>query len=69
MTEFDLRRYILDVCRSLIRIGFVAGVLWMTATNFDDTEATVIGGVAAAEFGIRGFDWSRKKQPADGDNE
>lgn len=56
------KRYVMDVARSLVRIAFVAGVLWMTASNFDDTEATVIGGVAAAEFGIRGFDWSRKRQ-------
>ena len=67
MTEFDLRRYLLDLARSLIRIGFVTAALWLTATHFDDTEATVIGGVAAAEFGIRGYDWSRKKQPADDD--
>jgi hypothetical protein len=45
----------------------VTAALWLTATHFDDTEATVIGGVAAAEFGIRGYDWSRKKQPAEGD--
>ena len=58
----ETRRYILDVVRSLIRIGFVTRVLYMTATNFDDTEAQVIGGVAIAEVGIRGFDWTRKKQ-------
>lgn len=58
----ELHRYVLDTIRSMVRVGFLTGVLYATASNFDDTEATVIGTYAAAEAGLRGFDWLKKKE-------
>lgn len=58
----NVQHYLLDTIRSMVRVGFLAGVLYLTASNFDDTEATVIGTYAAAEAGLRSFDWLKKKE-------
>ncbi len=58
----ELHRYILDTVRSLVRVGFLTLALYLTASDFDDTEAKVIGAYAAAEAGLRGFDWLKKKE-------
>ena len=53
----ETRRYVLDTLRSLVRIGFLTWVLWMTAKEFDESEAKIIGAYAAAESGLRGLSW------------
>lgn len=58
----DLRRYVLDTARSMVRIGFLTGVLYCVVENFDSSEAKVIGAYAAAETGLRGFDWLKPKK-------
>lgn len=57
----ETRKVVVDTVRSMVRVGFLTLVLYLTASNFDDTESKVIGAYAAAEAGLRSFDWLKKK--------
>lgn len=58
----ETRRYVLDTLRSMVRIGFLAGVLYATVNSFDADEAKIIGVYAAAESGLRGLSWLGAKK-------
>jgi hypothetical protein len=57
-----LRTVLLDLIAFTARVVVVSGVLYMTASNFDDTEATVIGAVALYDAGAMGLKKLAKKE-------
>lgn len=58
----DLRRYVLDTIRSMVRIGFLALLLYLLCENFDESEAKILAGAFSIEAGVRGVDWFKSKK-------
>jgi hypothetical protein len=61
MTE--TRRHILGTIRSVARVSVVTGLLWATATEFDQTEMDAVVWYAVAELGLRASNWKGKAEP------
>lgn len=57
----ETSKIVADTIRSMVRIGFLTFVLYVTAKEFDESEGKIIGAYAAAESGLRSFDWLKKK--------
>lgn len=53
----ETSKIVADTIRSMVRIGFLTGLLYFTVHSFDSDEAKIIAGYAAAESGLRGLSW------------
>lgn len=53
----ETSKIVADTIRSMVRIGFLTFVLYVTAKEFDESEGKIIGAYAAAESGLRGMSW------------